>query len=478
MRHDGRQGTIDQDPEFIEFLQKLTEPVTKPIVNEDTDFKPEKVKITPLVQFLKDKKANKIKEAAASKSKGHGKHESKNSKGEKGETKKVSVMKKDSPAADKAKRDKATQDAVKAMNKSVAAVSGKGNTEKLPEQHTAAKDVPQTGHPAKRERERGSAAVAKILQRDLGLAPKNRRTASTNPSSASKSEAPNASPTPQAKANPPEPASRSTASQNTASRPPHQNQPKTPTVPPTAPRNPKSPVTTAQPKPQPTSVQRPPKPPPQPSAGAKSAFLKHANASQGVTEPLLHTAFSVFGELTRCEIDKKKGFGYIDFTDSEGLRKAMRASPIKVGNGEVVVLENRSKVAAKGLNAANPQQSKVQSSPSQSQPTAKPSAEPVKALPSPSTDPRHVSDQVAPHPPTAPKSSTTPVRGGRGGHMGPGRGGFGPRGGRTGMRGRGGFFPNQHRSAGNAGSNQHATAVSPNSTPDPAPPTAGISNGK
>ncbi|KAL8865591.1 MAG: hypothetical protein Q9174_006809 [Haloplaca sp. 1 TL-2023] len=68
VRKDARQGTIDQDPEFIEFLESLTNPVAKPsTVDQRTGVGAngkEKVTTTPLIQYLKDKKANKGKETA------------------------------------------------------------------------------------------------------------------------------------------------------------------------------------------------------------------------------------------------------------------------------------------------------------------------------------------------------------------------------------------------------------------------------
>ena len=52
-----------------------------------------------------------------------------------------------------------------------------------------------------------------------------------------------------------------------------------------------------------------------------------------------------FGGIDRVEIDKRKGFAYVDFTDPEGLQKAMAASPIKIAQGAVQVLERKEKVA-------------------------------------------------------------------------------------------------------------------------------------
>jgi regulator of nonsense transcripts 3 len=460
VRHDGRQGTIDQDPEFIDFLQSLTEPVAKPTGSgEDPELKQGKITTTPLVQFIKEKKANKAKEALAAKNaKASGKADTKETKPEK-PAPKVSVVKA-APQLEKAKREKATQDAVKVANKSAAAATGKGAPAKGPGPPSSlnTKEPPAPQPPAKRERERGNASIAaKILQRDLGLTPKERKTSSANKPTTSSTEPAKGPSTPVAKVNLPGPTGREAAKQPLAHSNEPSNEPKVAPAPPTGPRNAKPATSTPQPpKPTPAPAPRSPKPNPQPSAGAKSAFLKHANPSQGVTEPLLETAFSAFGTLTRCEIDKKKGFGYVDFADPEGLKKAMQASPVKVGNGQVVVLENRSKPTAKApasQTPANVSQNKV----TQPQVQVSPST-PSQGAKNDSAAPTANSPATAPPAPApaqaAPRGAPANVRGGRGGPMGPGRGGFGPpgRGGRGGFRGRGGFFPNQHRGSGGGGS--------------------------
>ena len=78
-----------------------------------------------------------------------------------------------------------------------------------------------------------------------------------------------------------------------------------------------------------------------PLEGATQAFVKHANPSQGVTEPLLKEAMERFGAVTTCEIDKRKGFAYVDFADAEGLKKAMAANPIAVAQGTVQVMQRK-----------------------------------------------------------------------------------------------------------------------------------------
>ena len=426
--------------------------------------------MTPLVQYIKDKKASKAKEPTSVKSsKAHGKQESKDAKTEKPEPKKVSVIKKDAATvAEKARRDKATQDAVKAINMSVTAMAGK---------NAAASDTPPPPRP-KRERERGNAsAAAKILQRDLGLNPKDRKSSRTNKTSGPASETTKGTTSSSTKVNIPNIATRDKTEHISPNPGQTQNHPPdtVSSVPPTGPRHAKPSAA----HPQPTkavaqaSSQRPPKQGPQPSAGATSAFLKHANPSQGVTEPLLQAAFSAFGTLTRCEIDKKKGFGYVDFTESEGLRKAMQASPINVGNGQVVVLENKAKAptgrAAPAPVPPNNAQNRAQQTLVQPQGSTQSSSANTETTSTTTGGSGQSTLDVSttqPPPPTAPRGSGMGMRGSRGGNTGPSRGAFGPmsRGNRGGSfrGGRSGFHGNQNRGGGapggNAGTNAQESA--------------------
>lgn len=333
IRQDGRQGTIDQDQEFIDFLQSLTEPVGKSANDmAAADGKLEKATTTPLVQYLKEKKAAKAKEAAAAKSaKAKETKDAKDAKAEK--TGKTTVVIKNTPTStEKARVTKATSDAVKAINKSVASMPNKTSPQKPDSKAIlAASTTKDVTTPAVRPpRERGSAAVAnRILQRDLGLTPKDSKTRAAKASSAAKDVDMTLK------------GAVSAVSQSPSIAKPSSEVPNT-TIPnpPTGPRNSRPSSATAV-KPNIVPAARPAKPVPQPTVGATSAFLKHANASQGVTEDLLRVAFENFGLLTKCEIDKKKGFGYIDFAEAEALKIAMQASPVKVGNGQVVVLENK-----------------------------------------------------------------------------------------------------------------------------------------
>ena len=322
--------------------------------------KPEPITTTPLIQYIKEKKAAKAKESATAKS-----SKTKEAKATKAEKKAAVIVKKGSaPGMDKDKLAKATQETVNAINKSVAGMQKKtgGTTKDEGKPATPKETTPSTQKPpAKPERQRGNAsAAAKILQRDLGLTPREPRSRraqqaasmGTGEDKIVKAETPT-SPNPSTVAPVKPPVTTPNVAPAPAAQPASQAQP--PPTPPTGPKNARPTPNSAKPTvQQQQQVQQPPRPSrpiPQITTGAKSAFLKHANPSQGVTEDLLRTTFEAFGTVTRCEIDRKKGFGYIDFADAESLKKAIQASPVKIANGQVVVLENKAKP---GSNAKQP----------------------------------------------------------------------------------------------------------------------------
>ncbi|PGH29823.1 hypothetical protein GX50_07432 [[Emmonsia] crescens] len=363
VRKDGRQGTIDLDSDFIAFLESLTNPVTKSTMDigaEDT--KEEKPTITPLIQFLKDKKANKGKEASSpAKSSRHsrGEREGKDAKVERVHAKKLlsrAEKATPSPGDRQSKIDRATKEAVKAVNKQTGSQMSKALGKTIASRPPKEEASPQTAPPPERKRERGSmSAATKILRRDLGLAPTAPRRRPEKPTNGEAASPPLTSETAKAPAlsngdsgkRPSPKASKETESARkpTIAKPPRASpQSNTaagrnankPTNPPPAsaaklstPSGPKH-VATTQAAPQPTGTQ---------------AFLKHANPSQGVTEELLATGFSTFGKVVKVEIDKKKGFGYVDFAEPEGLAKAIQASPVQIAQSQVVVLERKSGAA-------------------------------------------------------------------------------------------------------------------------------------
>ncbi|KAJ5858489.1 hypothetical protein N7534_003766 [Penicillium rubens] len=337
-RKDARQGTIDQDSDFIAFLESLTQPITKPAAVDSAadgeDKKKETIMTTPLVQFIKDKKASKVKDGSGSKSK-HSRSD-KESKQEKVQAKKLlqrGDKETSATSSDKKSKGEKTRDSVKATKQGAAANAKGGKSSTASNTTKDTKDTKDTSAAPERKRERGNIAVAtKILQRDLGLSTSGGRrrgkggttdTASPKNESSGDSAAPSTGLSKKETTRPPKAASSTTSSSKpkdgeSSSRPD---------------------AAAAAPATQPAKSTKGGKAK-HPST-AKQAFLKHANPSQGVTEALLQSAFSTFGAVTKVEIDKKKGFGYVDFAEPEGLRKAIAASPVSVAQSQVVVLERK-----------------------------------------------------------------------------------------------------------------------------------------
>lgn len=379
VRKDARQGTIDQDEDFIEFLESLTNPIPKAtVVDQENDASAkskEKVTTTPLIQHLRDKKANKGKETpAAAKGSKHTRQDSKDSKAslssdKKSPSKPVTVSPPDKRSAQAIKVENAARDAVKALNKQA---TKKQKPESPPAVVPPTAIAPSSPAPlAEKKRERGNASVAaRILQRDLGLggspgrggrggrrggsvtSPKADATSATSqlssPVRVEPAKTENSTPTqkPQIIAQKETPAVTAPSSANSngdATEPPSTN-PSSTAAPPTGPAASRN---AAKQNAQLRGSNVPPNKLPAASRGpavsptATQAFLKHANPSQGITEPLLEEAFSAFGSVTKVEIDKKKGFAYVDFAEPDGLQKAITASPLKVAQGQVVVLERK-----------------------------------------------------------------------------------------------------------------------------------------
>lgn len=379
-RIDARQSTIDQDPDFQEFLESLTNPITKPhAVDGDVPKQEEKVTTTPLIEYLREKKAAKDKPAPKAASK-HGRHEAKEARAAE---KKAAKGAKEAPLApEKSKRptkaDRAAKEAVKALNREVASAAA--------QKQSADGNANAVGAPStQRRRERPPVSVAAKIQRDLGLSPaaggrRNAKPAADDanqpPPDATQSK--DSSATPPASIAPPTGPSTKSSLPNRGPRPARERRSsksavveKTnaesnpdggsiPTGPAQAAVAKKPPMQQQPPKGPAANRQQPPQGPKaataqtasepatstssaaaQAPSAPRQAFLKHANASQGITEPLLHEALSPFGAIEHLEIDKRKGFAYVDFEEPEGLKKAIAASPVKVAQGAVQVLERR-----------------------------------------------------------------------------------------------------------------------------------------
>ncbi|KAI9886321.1 MAG: N-acetylglucosaminyltransferase [Watsoniomyces obsoletus] len=384
-RNDARQGTIDQDPEFISFLEELTQPIpSRKTIDEEkraAENKKEEVKVTPLVQFLKDRKAGRVKDVSSPGTRTERKSP---------ETPKLGKNRGDGLGSTRSGGpsgravEGGAKDAVKVLGKDVnnsprkdktsspakggdVAAESKGRTTPTP----APPKTPTT----ERRRERGSvSAAARILRRDLGLGgdggPKGRRDATRTPTStkdspASASQTPtkargtagNAGTSEQTTETGNTPSPRTPSSTKMSEKPSSpeaasklvtaSNRP-TPPSKPAADRIPsKGPATTTTGGPRsdsPASVSG--SPASTDSSRSTQAFIKHANPSQGITESVLHAAMETFGAVLKAEIDPRKGFAYVDFAEHEALQKAIRASPVSIAQGQVVVLERRDRPGA------------------------------------------------------------------------------------------------------------------------------------
>lgn len=400
-RNDNRQGTIDSDPDFKDFLESLTAPVVKAAAPDDTQ-KPEKAKTTPLIEALREKKANKEKPntKANRNARGDAKEDASEKKiiGKAGKEN-ASIGGDKNRRAGKADKAQVARDAVKILNKEAAS-----------SKEPAAANDKTPANPAP-ERKRGNVAgVKSLLQRDLGIgaAPNRRRgtkreMASATPETSSPKEPavkaskpvdnPVASASSSDKAAQGQKKERPTRAERRAFKatltdktnekvPADGAKTQTPAKgvpapapqilkkpqPAQAPAPPKGPASARPPPTEPAAVRAITSPPqrqttpakpisqvapaqrgapanPIPCPTSKQAFLKHANPSQGITEPLIEESLKAYGGIDKVEIDKRKGFAYVDFAEPEGLQKAMAASPIKIAQGAVQVLERKEKVA-------------------------------------------------------------------------------------------------------------------------------------
>ena len=376
-RKDARQGTIDMDQEFIEFLESLTNPVIKSVPfdgDNDADTKKgEKVTITPLVQYIRDKKANKLKEnSTPPKPVKHARLDSKDAKDAKATStpdKKVApsvpASTTDKRSAQAIKVEKAARDAVRLLNKQANNI--KKPTSSPPvitgASTVAAGTVPPTSTASavspEKKRERGNvSAAARILQRDLGLGAHGVKRGGHRdvpsgriPNGNTQVAAKQSTTSSEAKATPGTTNSTVVSTANgSGSSVDTLDETKDPAKPPAP-----TPALSRAPPSRPTSSPNvrnsmtntgtpnrfSPSPAQQPASTATQAFLKHANPSQGITEPLLQEAFMPFGAIMKVEIDQRKGFAYVDFVEPQGLHNAIKASPVKVAQGQVVVLERK-----------------------------------------------------------------------------------------------------------------------------------------
>jgi len=361
-RQDGRQGTIDQDPEFIAFLERETQPVTKPASLEAVAVEKvqDKVSSTPLLDDLREKKATKAKAASSKPAKKDDKTAEKPAtRGD------ADVSAKSGKSATKSAQ--ANKDAVRVANKQAAKPTNTANSQATKSNQQTAASPAATPVPSSA----AASASASATVPDTNTTPSAAPAPSPKPAAAAAVAADSSS---SSKSKPaPKPAKQPrTRKGNVADKPNAQSatQDTTKSVlqappailkkTPTAEANTKQPrskqpsqTTPAQtsppasPAPSPASSKST-KAAPQPAPGAVKAYLKHANASQGITEPLIIAALAAFGDIVKVDIDKRKGTALAEFKTHDGLKAAMTKRSISVAQGAVEVLEFRERPAAAG----------------------------------------------------------------------------------------------------------------------------------
>ncbi|XWW98255.1 hypothetical protein V2A60_006252 [Cordyceps javanica] len=391
-RTDTRQGTIDQDPEFMAFLEGLANPVplrdTADVDDADDLTKGEaRVTTTPLVEYLKEKKANKLKDSSSGKKRGEAKNKG---------------TKEDEPSKKKGRESRAekSEKAEKGSKTTVKILTKKAATEQAADAaKNAAKAINAAiSQDAPKSRRAGIATAARILQRDLGLSPGSAHRRARQDAAKAEAKAKEATQVEEAQdaAQPaesstthegkgrttgttgkPQPSRRGrdarngvkgststeASSQPATTNPPVilKKKPEGQANAPTSSASPPAASTGQQNATMKTAVERNPKPtasnsragqaqkkPQAVTAGATRAFVKHAVHSQGVTETALRQALEPFGTIAAIEMDKRKGFAYVDFSDHGGLVKAVTASPLAVAQGSVQILERKDKKPAAG----------------------------------------------------------------------------------------------------------------------------------
>ncbi|KAG5973717.1 hypothetical protein E4U55_000314 [Claviceps digitariae] len=472
-RTDARQGTIDQDPEFMAFLESLANPtpMRESIDVEDPNdmVKAEaKITTTPLVEYLKEKKANKGKDGGA------GKNSKSGGKGKSGSKDDDSSGRKRGKDSKSDKTDKSPRDTVKILTKKTAADQAADTAKKEASQNATANSATAnntntaastnttattksgagaatgngtgpnnaSGDATTKSRRAGIAAAARILQRDLGLSPgsahrrarhdaakvggdgkvteassketenkaenkaKSTIAAVTSALAEKSSTASDMAPTQTPKGRQEgsavtksQPGRRSrggrnadkgkglittetektTITSNASSA--HQTTPKNPPVilkkktdAEVAPKTAETPPLKQAPSvngvgasngnssgnsnkqgsKEKGNTKQPQKKAPSVSTHATCAFVKPVSASQGVNDASLREALGAFGTISHVEIDKRKSFAYVDFSEHDALVKAIAASPFSIGQASVQVLERKDKKpAANGTSASS-----------------------------------------------------------------------------------------------------------------------------
>jgi regulator of nonsense transcripts 3 len=370
-RKDPRQGTIDQEPEFIAFLESLTNPIQRPVAELEPSQKGVKWTTTPLIEHIREKKARKEKPSSSKASKRDGRDAAKAKA-----AKEAPAL----PTPDKSKRQtkatRAAKEAVKvltrqaATNTTTSSSANSGAEKGSPAPSNVEKAQPER----RRERPVAQFNLAAKIQRDLGLNPTPRRASRGQKGGADASSTSSASNNLPEKEESSSSATASTTTPVIAANPKREPRGRDRrNSKPTKPEAAKAEgANTSKPTPQAAPLTILKKPAAQAAAAKDSAskqnqnaaanaasntavgnraFLKHANQSQGITEALLKTALSVFGPIAKVDIDSRKGIAHADFATPEGLTAAIVKGKVEVGSGAVVISRYKER-APRGGNGA------------------------------------------------------------------------------------------------------------------------------
>lgn len=403
-RSDNRQGTIDQEPDFQAFLEEQTQAIARPAPIDSASLdheKPEKVVVrtTPLIEHIREKKANKAKAAESSKGdkkdgKGHARNESKSDVVPEKPAKEIKsqpakemrnqgTMKE--PKNQQQKVEQASKDAVKAVNKQVASKQQQNQQIPASPQQPASKN--QANQPQAKGKKTSPSAAQSARAPQTAQITKIQNSTPTKPTAIAQSPKAAApgdvgggiggkQPTPRAprqrgsadgakkmlqkdlaaiqSKNTPTAAAKRPATPSTSMKPTAaSDRPATPNMTP-APASSSLPPPISgpahvlqkqtrkpptAPKAQSQPKQQPHQQQPSNTGSTTKAYLKHANPSQGMSDNLIQQVLSQFGEVTKVAIDPRKGTAIASFKDPEGLKKALAAKKVPVANGSVEILE-------------------------------------------------------------------------------------------------------------------------------------------
>ncbi|KAL1889542.1 hypothetical protein Cpir12675_005735 [Ceratocystis pirilliformis] len=435
-RGDSLQGTIDQDPEFIHFLENLTRVAANEKEEDKTaaqtpevEKSTEKPTSTPLVEYMREKR-EKDKDAGGT---GRGSRSAKQearlaAKSSKSGDKKKARDKDRDSGKDKEKSERMT-DKIKILKK--AAMADAPCTSKNAAAASNGSQAPRNQSSSKTKRAT-IAAAARVLQRDHGLSPgaAHRRaraeiakvemqnktaaaaaatTSGASTSLPSKKDSPKGSlQTPTETSKPAEPATGSSKREPGRTRGRGRGKGGGDTNAAKAQQQePVKPIILLKKKPEidasPTSIQSPflktneapriaetstkgaSEPATQPTAssskgklaeksnnsskarkadrqdaksgasapltvtpGATKAFIKNVNPSCGINASSLRTALSCFGAINAIDIELRKGFAYVEFSQHESLVAAVKAGSISIGQGHIRVAERKAKKPTPG----------------------------------------------------------------------------------------------------------------------------------